>query len=124
MKFKLDENLGTRTQQVFRAAGHQVHTVRDQALGGTSDQQLYDVCCAEGFCLVSLDLDFGDVLRFPPAASKGIAVIRVPQNPSLALLEALVRQFLLALENQSIEKKLWIVETGRIRIHSSRDDEV
>jgi hypothetical protein len=39
-------------------------------------------------------------------------------------LEALARQFLLALENQSIEKQLWIVETGRIRIYQSKDNEV
>jgi hypothetical protein len=28
MKFKLDENFGTRTQELFRAAGHDVQTVR------------------------------------------------------------------------------------------------
>lgn len=27
MKFKLDENLGTRTQRLFIAAGHDVQTV-------------------------------------------------------------------------------------------------
>ena len=29
MKFKLDENFGTRTQQLFREAGHNVQTVHD-----------------------------------------------------------------------------------------------
>lgn len=43
MKFKLDENFGTRTQQLFRAAGHGVQTVRDEELQGTSDQHLYEV---------------------------------------------------------------------------------
>jgi len=27
MKFKLDENFGTRTQKIFRLAGHDIHTV-------------------------------------------------------------------------------------------------
>ena len=123
MKFKLDENFGTRTQQLFRAKGHKVKTVRDQRLQGSSDQHLFEVCCSEKYCLVTLDLDFNNVIRFPPAKSNGIVVIRVPRNPSLPLLEKLVSQFLLALEEESIKKKLWIVEIGRIRIHQSETDD-
>ncbi len=66
MKFKLDENFGTRTQRIFRAAGHDVQTVRDEGLQGSSDQHLYDVCCFEQRCLVTLDLDFADTIRFQP----------------------------------------------------------
>lgn len=58
MKFKLDENFGTRTQQLFEHAGHDVKTVREQSLQGCSDQHLYEVCCSENRCLVTLDLDF------------------------------------------------------------------
>lgn len=117
MNFKLDENFGTRTQQIFRAAGHDVQTVYTQGLQGCSDQHIYEVCCSERRCLVTLDLDFADVTCFPPVQASGIVVIRVPRNPSLALLEQLVRQFLQALTQMSVKKKLWIVEIGRIRIH-------
>jgi predicted nuclease of predicted toxin-antitoxin system len=123
MKFKPDENFGARTQQIFRAGGHDVLTVRDQQLQGCSDQRLYEVCCAEHRCLVTLDLDFSDVLRFPPQEARGIVVIRVPHNPTLSLLEKLIRQFLKSLETMSVEKKLWIVETGRIRIHQTENVE-
>lgn len=37
--------------------------------------------------MVTLDLDFSDVTRFPPAQANGIVVIRVPRNPSLTLLQ-------------------------------------
>ncbi len=119
MKFKLDENFGTRTQRIFRAAGHDVQTVREQGLQGCSDRHLYEVCCSERRCLVTLDLDFADVVRFPPAETGGIVVIRVPRNPSLRLLEQLIKQFLQALVETSMNGHLWIVEVGRIRIHSS-----
>ena len=75
------------------------------------------MCCAEKRCLVTLDLDFADVTRFRPAEANGIIVIRVPRNPSLALLEQLVSQFLQTLTRMSVEKGLWIVEVDRIRIH-------
>jgi len=123
VKFKLDENFGTRTREIFRAAGHNAQTVRDEGLQGCSDQYLYEVCCAEKRCLVTLDLDFADVRRFPPTEANGIVVIRVPRNPSLTLLERLVRQFLQALAQMPIENRLWIVEVGQIRIHQSEADE-
>ncbi len=119
MKFKLDENFGTLTQQLFRQAGHNVQTVREEELQGSSDQQLYKVCCEGQRCLVTLDIDFADVIRFPPNQAGGIVVIRVPRNPSLHLLEGLISQFLQILSQKSVEKQLWIVEVGRIRIHQS-----
>lgn len=122
MKFKLDENFGIRTQHLFRAAHHDVSTVFEQALRGSTDERLYDVCCRERRCLVTLDLDFADVLRFPPTASAGIVVVRVSPNASLSLLERLIQQFLSALEHMPIDSDLWIVEAGRIRVHQSRFD--
>ena len=119
MKFKLDENFGIRTLEIFRVAGHDIQTVRSQELQGCLDQNLYEVCCKEQRCLVTLDLDFADVTRFPPTSASGIVVIRIPRNPSFALLEQLVRQLLQALTQMPVEKKLWIVEVGRIRIHQS-----
>jgi len=117
MKFKLDENFGTRTQNVFRVADHEVMTVRDQGLQGAADAALYETCCLEKHCLVTLDLDFSDVLRFPPTRSAGIAVIRLPKNPSLNLLERLIREFLSVLTHSPIAGNLWIIEPGRIRMH-------
>ena len=117
MKFKLDENFGTRTHQLFKNAGHDVQTVREESLGGASDQRIYEVCCAEQRCLVTLDLDFASIIRFPPQKANGIVVIRAPRNPSVFLLERLVRQFLQALAQRPVGKNVWIVELDRIRIH-------
>ena len=125
MKFKLDKNFGTRTQHIFRAKGYDVKTVWEEELQGCSDQKIYEICCVESRCLVTLDLDFADTVRFQPEKAAGIAVIRVPKNPSLSLLEKLVGQLIKELERTPIDKKLWIVEIGRIRIHQSNiDDEI
>ena len=123
MNFKLDENFGIRTLQVFEQFGHNVHTTAYEGLQGAPDQKIYEICCQEDRCLVTLDLDFSDVLRFPPDKCNGIIVIRVSKNPSLGLLEQLVRQFLQALEQMTLVRQLWIVEIGRIRIHQADEDE-
>jgi predicted nuclease of predicted toxin-antitoxin system len=106
VKFKLDENLGTRAVNVFRSKDHDVQTVCDQRLAGATDDRLYAVCRDEHRCLVTLDLDFADVTRFPASVTGGIVVIRVPKNPSPALLEMLVQQFLDHLSQIAVEKNL------------------
>ncbi len=119
MKFKLDENFGARTAALFAQLGHDVHTVRQEDLEGAADREIYNICCAEQRCLVTLDLDFSDVVRFPPQHAGGIVVIRVPRNPSFILLEKLVRDFLAMSQHHRVEQRLWIVEVGRIRLHQT-----
>jgi predicted nuclease of predicted toxin-antitoxin system len=117
MKFKLDENFASRTIEVFRADGHDIQTVRDEGLCGSDDARLYDACSVEQRCLVTLDMDFGDPLRFDPAGCGGIVILRVPVNPSLQLLTAMIRGFLGVIRLEPIDGALWIVEPGRIRVH-------
>lgn len=119
MKFKLDENFGKRMQHIFQKAGHDAKTTLEEDKQGCADRHLYDVCCSEQRRLVTMDLDFSDVTRFPPERSQGIAVVRIPRNPTLALLEQSIRLFLKKLDEMPIENNLWIIETTRIRVHQS-----
>jgi predicted nuclease of predicted toxin-antitoxin system len=117
MKFKLDENLGSRTAELISEIGHDVATVAQEQLSGSSDERLFEICIAERRCLITLDLDFADVLRFPPPKTPGIAVLRLPRVASLSLLRGLVRSVLAAIQTESIAGRLWVVEAGRIRVH-------
>ncbi len=122
MKFKLDENLGNRTQDLFRLAGHDVETVLNEKLSGANDEKIFQVCCEEKRCLVTFDLDFANPIHFPASLCAGIIIIRLPHNLSLKTLEILVKQTLTALESISFESELWIVEPGRIRIHQKEQE--
>src|SRR5258708_21855164 len=73
----------------------------------------------EGRCLLSLDLDFADVVRFPPRKTAGIAVLRLPKGASLRLLEKFVTDLLSMLHVEHIAGRLWIVEAGRIPVHEN-----
>ena len=99
-----------------------METVRGQGLQGCADQRIYDVCCSEGRCLITLDLDFADVVRFPPLSSRGIVILRIPRNPSVAMLEQMIHQFLQALGQTSPDNRLWIVEPWRIRVREPDSD--
>lgn len=124
MKWKLDENFGTRTAHFFLHAGHDAETVLEEQLGGSSDETLFEACIREDRCLLTLDMDFADILRFPPHRAPGIAVLRVPGNPSLRLLEALVGGLLRLLAVEPIRGRLWIVEPGRVRVHEDTRSEL
>ncbi len=98
-------------------ANHDVETVAQEKLSGATDDVIYEICVREQRCLLSLDLDFADVVRFPPHKTAGIAVLRLPKGASLSLLTRFVADFLRMLAIELIAGRLWIVEAGRIRIH-------
>ena len=122
MQIKLDENLGERGRGLLEGAGHDVATVADQGLASAADERVIEVCRREDRCLVTLDLDFANPFVFPPEDYVGIAVIRLPRRPTPEDLFSAVRTFLSALEKDSIEGMLWIVERGRVRQHLPDED--
>lgn len=122
MKLKLDENLGRRQAELLRQAGHDVCTVHDQGLCAATDPQLLERCREESRCLVTLDLDFSNPMRFDPSTRPGIVVMRLPHRPAMEDLDAAVRTLVGALATRPIEGRLWVVRQGRIREYEQEDD--
>jgi predicted nuclease of predicted toxin-antitoxin system len=123
VKFKLDENLSRRAADLIRIAGHDAVTVVSQGLRGVADEALFQVCKCEGRALVTLDHDFGQVLRYPPATTAGIVVLETGPRATHAALLDRVRELVILLNTRSPEDALWIVEPGRLRIHLPSGEE-
>jgi predicted nuclease of predicted toxin-antitoxin system len=115
VKFKIDENLSPSLATMFEAAGHDAHSVVQQALGGQPDERIIDVCSREQRALITLDLDFSNILTYPPAKYPGIVVCRLP-NQAHVTVEAAIRRVLDLLPQEALTGTLWIVEERRIRI--------
>jgi hypothetical protein len=123
VNLKLDENLGDYAARLLRAAGHIVATVKDQFLEGTDDLTLIEVCRREQMCLVTLDLDFSNPLVFPPSRYAGLAVLRLPPQPSLKDVEDVVQALIAGLAERDIRGRLWSVQRGRVREYQPGDPE-
>ena len=122
MKLKLDENLGNRTLTILHRAGHDVTTVAQQNISGIRYFDLIDLCRSESRALVTLDLDFANPLQFRPSNYPGIAVLRLPSPYSYQHLLSAIMTLARALETETLERNLWIVEIGRIRIYLPEDE--
>ena len=115
---KLDENLGASALLRVRAAGHDAESVRTEDLNGAPDVTVFDRCVSEGRALITLDLDFADPIRFPPAGTAGTIILRA-RRPSAAEIDVLLDEAMERLRSDSVQGCIWIVEPGRVRIYTS-----
>ena len=116
MNIKLDENLGPQAADILARAGHHVTTVQEEGLQGATDADIAAAILREADCLVTLDMDFANVVAFPPQDSNGILVLRHPR-PTTREVNPLVSQLAAVLTDREPTGSLWIVEPGRLRIH-------
>ncbi len=66
MKFKIDENLSESTKRLILERSFDCHSVHDEGISGGPDTTLLDLCRQENRHLLTLDLDFTDIVRYPP----------------------------------------------------------
>ncbi|MBI5909844.1 MAG: DUF5615 family PIN-like protein [Betaproteobacteria bacterium] len=117
-RFKLDENLSRDAEALLRRAGHDVHTVLGEQLGGNVDPTVFDATQAEDRILVTFDLDFSDIRVYPPASHKGVWVLR-PHTQSVDSTLALLGLLWLCLRRSrrkracGLSSPIWSVFVSR-----------
>ena len=121
MRVKLDEDVPLRVRALHSPHGHEPETVREEGLGGASDPEVIRAARAEGRMLLSLDLGFADIRRYPPGGHPGIVVVRL-QDQRAAHVEAVVREFLGAYDLEHLAGFTTIVEAGRVRVRRAASE--
>lgn len=118
MRFKTDENIPEEVVDILRGAGHDVLSVYSQGFAGFVDPAVAAVCKVEKRAIVTNDLDFSDVRRYPPEHYSGIIVLR-PFVQNTPVLERLISRVIALLPLQPLEGCLWIVDDHRVRIRDA-----
>ena len=115
LRFLTDEDIPRSTARVLRDAGFDALDVRDVGLRGKSDALVYAYAQREERLLITCDLGFSNILKFPPEQSMGLLVIRSSDNESIDRFNHEVLQAVTEI-GENLRKHLAIVEIGKVRL--------
>ena len=115
MKFLLDENLSPLHARTLRALGHDALSVVDLGLSGADDSVVRHAAIQAGRILVTLDGDFANLVRYPPAETPGVVRFRL-HPPTEEAIDAALRSAVSRLAEVSLDGKLVVVDERKIRI--------
>jgi predicted nuclease of predicted toxin-antitoxin system len=113
--FLLDENLSYRHAVRLRANGHDAVAAVELSLGGSNDAAVRSAAIKAGRVLVTLDADFGNIVRYPPQGTPGIIWLRL-HPPSEAKIEQALDRCLDKLGKEDLAGKLAVVDADKIRV--------
>ncbi len=122
MRFLIDANLPRSAIGLLLRLGHEVDFARDIGLGAAPDSQIAARASQTGASILTRDLDFADVRRYPPHAYAGIVVLRLPDDAVASDIVLILERFL----SQSnfvdqLKGRLAVVEANRVRFRPPLD---
>ncbi|HET6568211.1 MAG TPA: DUF5615 family PIN-like protein [Rhodothermales bacterium] len=94
MRFLVDANLPRSTIAAFTRAGHEAIHVNDVGLKEAPDELIAQRAREIQAAIVTRDLDFADIRRYPPADYPGIVVMRLPDDTVATDIVQILEQFL------------------------------
>ncbi len=117
LHFLIDASLPRATAQTIVACGHQATDVRDIGLGTAEDTLIAEYVRKQKLCLITRDLDFGNIRDYPPQDYFGIVVIHTANGASRDAVLNLVHGFLQQTQILPLlAGRLAVVEPARIRL--------
>lgn len=112
----IDEDLHRSLKEVFEKLGYQVKDVRDFSLSGASDDEVFNFTKKNKAILISGDLGFANILRFPPKSHYGIIILRFPNEMPTSMINKIVYSFLKDIPFSKLKNSLTIVSHAGVKI--------
>jgi len=115
-EFLIDEDLPRSLAKALRNAGLSAFHVPDRGLRGASDAAILEHAVTNEVVLLTGDLGFANLLRFPLGTHCGIDVVRFPNEVPASMMAAATAQTLKELSAEELRGSLAIIEPGRVRL--------
>ncbi|MDI6731137.1 MAG: DUF5615 family PIN-like protein [Candidatus Margulisbacteria bacterium] len=115
MKLLLDENIPIEAEAVLQQCGCDALHVCSVKMSGKDDSQIMAFAQKEKRILVTLDLDFSNILTYPPKTHFGIIAIRLLYPKRKKIIDLLVN-FVQKIDEVDISKSLIILEENGYRV--------
>jgi len=87
--------------------------VKDHKLSGASDDRILKLTKTEGYVLVTYDKGFGNIIKYPPSAHKGIILLKVRNKSSMKGCHKVLKNLLN--REKDFESTLFIVDEKKYR---------
>ena len=113
--FLVDENTSRTLVSALLTAGYLAEHVYSAGLQGHLDAEVYAYAQIHQQIIISIDLDFANIVQFPPPHF-GIIILRLPNKMTTADLIQEVLNGLNTLDGQDLANALIIIEPGRLRV--------
>ncbi len=120
LSFLIDENPPRILVQVLRRKGYKARHILDLLPQGSSDVKIYALAQQSQSIVVSRDVEFGNVLLYPPGTHSGIIVVRFPSTVPIETLLSEIPAAIGSLQESELQGNLLILEPGRTRIRTGR----
>jgi predicted nuclease of predicted toxin-antitoxin system len=114
--FLVDANLRRSVVALLLKLGHHVEFARDIGLAAAPDKDIAARTRLTGAALLTRDLDFADVRRYPPEDYAGIVVLRLPGDATARTIVRVVERFVREPAFlDALSGRVAIVESDRVR---------
>jgi predicted nuclease of predicted toxin-antitoxin system len=114
-RLKLDENLSRHLKSTLAALPHDVKTTAGDGLLSRSDREVAGAAAREDRMLLTLDLEFADLRKYPPGKHLGIVLFR-PRTCGPLCVNEFVEQFVRSTELTALAGCVVVVEHGQVRV--------
>ncbi len=116
MKILIDENLPYSTKFVLNELEHDVIDVKDTNLRGEEDKRIFAFAQSEERIFITRDMDFANILKYPPGTHGGIIILRLPMERCVEEINEVIREFFQEITEEKIKGAIIIIEEGKYRI--------
>jgi predicted nuclease of predicted toxin-antitoxin system len=115
MKLKLDENLSRHLKPILGSLGHDVTTAAEQGLLSQPDAAVATAARSQGRLLLTLDVEFADLRKYPPGSHPGVILFR-PGTVGLRAVNHYVETFVRQTDLMLLARCVAVVGPDRVRV--------
>jgi predicted nuclease of predicted toxin-antitoxin system len=115
MNFLIDECVYYATTQLLRTWKHDVLTAQEAGLAGKPDEDILAYAVQHERVLITIDMDFSNIRRFPPKSYAGIIVLKIRPRVTEKVHKVL-QQVLRDVDEKQLNKTLVIIDQSKYRV--------
>jgi predicted nuclease of predicted toxin-antitoxin system len=113
--FLIDECVGFPTANLLRELGYSVITANDALLNGEPDSEILRQAIKEKRILVTEDIEFGNIILYPPKTHYGIILLRF-RHRSENEIHAVMKIALAEIQPDEFKGTLIVIDADKYRI--------